>query len=163
MNKTKTMTLPKAMYEKNITYSLTINPEKQFFNLNVRERTIKEVTYFINKIRPLIEPHANFTLYPEISKKGRFHYHGTITIHSVYGFHAYTLPRINNICMFEIDVINDDEAWTTYCTKDTPIIKKYFNRLRLPYPINHNTFIQLEVIQPKNIHDIIKAKKKSPL
>lgn len=96
-------------------YTLTINPENklQCFNSHTRVNDcLKELDHVLFYIK-------NCELYPELSKTGRLHYHGTIWFNStdeIINFYL-NLPHTLKKCTIEIDTISNKDVWDDYCTK----------------------------------------------
>jgi len=111
-------------------YTLTINPEIQLFGDPDRFMLVSSYVYgALKKIN-----HITCQLYPEISGKGRIHFHGRIRIHDITDFFIYGVYKLFNIGHIEIDTISDSEVWEKYITKS----KSYMEDLLKGNPIYLN-------------------------
>lgn len=115
--------------ELNIQYTLTLS-------INHKITSLKSiVSSYLRKIRDYIMPYAKFTVYPELSAKGRLHYHGWIvfeSLESVFYFYKNIYGTTN--IHVEIDTIADQNKWTEYITKSAKF-KFIFDELLLPYTL----------------------------
>lgn len=72
-----------------------------------------------------ISPSSQLEARPELSKKGRLHFHGIIkwkTFKQLFLF-LQALPTLLSIAQIEIDTGGDDWQWYVYCRKMRHIIK----------------------------------------
>ncbi len=143
---------PKQIYNINQWYSFTINAQSQFWKHNGLQRVKKLQTHY-KEILSNISDYCEFNLTPEMSKVGRWHYHGTIRWTDEYLLFMWLLVGVNkltNTSVFEIDTINNMDHWNKYCSKDkaimSPQLKQYeLNHLNLKPQGNDdtkNTFLQ---------------------
>ncbi|AXH77558.1 MAG: putative replicase-associated protein [Cressdnaviricota sp.] len=103
-----------------VRYAITINPcdKMQKFRDPLR------LTSFLNEISKLLY-HNNkiyrYTLYPELSPKGRLHYHGYITILDIDTFYLYSIPNLLKMSTIVIKPIKEEskEMWQNYCIKQS--------------------------------------------
>ncbi len=128
----KTIELHK-MYADNISYSITINPSNsyQYFLLK-RDRLKKLVEVHTDKLNTV--KYCKLTLFAELSKSGRYHYHGYVTIINSLYFHLYDLPCLEDWNNIKIDTINDPEVWSTYCKKNVEVMRHPLIRAPLLIP-----------------------------
>ncbi len=126
--------MTKLFYQKNKTYSITINPSDQCqYYENKRTETR------INKIRTHIADYLkqagiHYYLWWDVSMpyknikynyRPRIHLHGVIrfsTFNGINKFLCYALPHLAGIALIDIDVMNDKEIWIHYCTKTLHIM-----------------------------------------
>lgn len=112
-----------------VPYAVTINfrsvpiPEKYHDDHNCRDRwQVECLRQFFN----YFYPYCKYNLFMEISKKGRLHFHGTITFEhysNVLGFYMKSLNKIDaNICIKSID---DSVKWSEYCTKSKHLMELF--------------------------------------
>lgn len=103
----------------NTNYAFSLNPQQQPEIVNfykVKLNTYKDWSNQIyDKFRTM--RYCKISTYLEISKLGRFHFHGTIKIHDKIKFVLYDLKRLMDIGTLEIDTIEDEMKWHLYCTK----------------------------------------------
>lgn len=121
-----------------IEYSLTINPNDKlqgFSPLLMREIKLHDI---LNKITNLIPLKYSVQLYPEISPKGRLHFHGRIMFSKqrhILQFYLSVIPDILNHATMEMDTIKEPEVWSKYCSKQSLfhnfLEKKY--KYNIPY------------------------------
>lgn len=109
--------------------------------------------HFQKVFKRKLEPFCTYKLYPEISKKGRWHYHGYLKIHDVFGFHAVSLPILDDNSKYEIDVINDESIWAIYTQKDDKVMKPAMQSRGLPYPLCHDSKLSYQP-QPL-LHEVL--------
>lgn len=99
-------------------YTITINPETQLFG--DPDRFMLVSSYVYGKLKNI--NHIECYLYPEISGKGRIHFHGKIKIIDVIDFYLYGVYKLMLIGHIEIDTIKDVKVWDTYMTKSCPMM-----------------------------------------
>jgi hypothetical protein len=104
-------------------YTFTVSPcdDHQYFNEDDREEKFRKLfkMYFKKWIN------INVFLYPELSPRGRLHFHGTImfkTEKSIKKFFLFYVSDILRKSQIEIDTIGDADTWRIYCSKQA----KYF-------------------------------------
>lgn len=95
--------------------TITINPARQEFGS--LDRFII-VTGLIYKLLKSLK-HANYYMYPELSGKGRIHYHGWLEIHDVPQFYLMDVPRLIEHGHIKIDTHDGTDKWDIYITKST--------------------------------------------
>lgn len=113
-------------------YTFSINPDKQFDNAKGR---LKLVQNEVCKILSLLGDSKtySFELYPELSRGGRLHWHGTIRITNVLAFFT-NIIRIRDFCTYELDTIEDPDKWDEYSKKG----KGYMKDAGLYMPLNQS-------------------------
>lgn len=125
-----------------IPYCITINPndQSQFFNKPDR---FQEVSLSVKSILKSYGG-AVYKLHPEISKTGRIHFHGTITINDLPYFYLFCLNNIlttwhvviESMVQFAPEKLKKYTSWdgdevdevghkTSYCWKQFPLLQKY--------------------------------------
>lgn len=111
-------------------YSITINPndDYQFFN-DIESVRIKKAE---NHIKYIMRKYINirFSLYIDVSRVGRIHWHGTIMfpfINSIKFFYTEVINELLSKHHIEIDTINDSDKWFHYCTKTAHLWKVVIN------------------------------------
>lgn len=161
----KVNTLPQGMFEEGKWYTITMMPcdDMQYFKSNSLRRLTTCYKAF-NKFIKGLQDVAEFELFPELSKRGRYHVHGKIKFtdvllfHLVYAHKLY-LPKTS----FEVDVINDKKVWCKYCHKDEKIMKPACERLGLEYPITHKSIEAIDLNSKKDNPPSILEMMRSPL
>lgn len=105
----------------NTNYAITINPcdDYQFFK---EETGDSRITKSNNHITYLIRNNPNyiFDLHLEVSRKGRIHYHGTLSFthtNHIRNFYLEFIPKLLLSHHIEIDTISDPKKWEDYCKK----------------------------------------------
>ncbi len=149
--------IEKKMYEKDVIYSFTVNPSDagQFFKVNIIHRMRMATEYNLKHLNQILSNYSDYTLYPEISRHGRIHYHGYIRVNDIFYFHLYSLYRLKEIYMYEIDTISDNDIWSKYIHKDKSIMKPALEGLGLPYKVNiKNINRYINNLNNKNINII---------
>lgn len=107
----------------NTKYSFTVSPcdDYQYFNEDDREDKFRKMfKMYFKKWKSI-----NVYLYPELSPRGRLHFHGTLlfkTEKSIKTFYLFYISDILRKAQIEIDTIGDEEKWRLYCVKQS----KYF-------------------------------------
>lgn len=116
-------------------YSITINPNEQHYDDDLRiYTTYNDLDVYLKLFNASIE------LYPELSmKNSRLHFHGYIRFSSSQDISLFYMntPKIKQYCQFEIDKINDNYIWYSYCRKQKPQMVKLLEYYHLPYRKNH--------------------------
>jgi len=112
-------------------YTLTLNPcdELQCFKSNIIHRLNDFRMHQSTHLLCLVAPYAKYNLYIEISKRGRLHMHGTISITDVLGFYMKAIPALLSQYSLEIDTITDRKVWDIYCMKQAHIWPKKLNSI----------------------------------
>lgn len=102
-----------------VLYPVTINPIDSYQHFSVVGCRITSCyTSLKNKILFGSAAYAYFRLYPELSSKGRFHWHGYVNIHDPIKFYLYSVPELLKKCTMVIKpVFTKDIDWVKYCTK----------------------------------------------
>lgn len=72
------------------------------------------------------------TLNVEISKLSRLHFHGTLTITSLWKFYYYDVIRFMNSGAFEIDTISKMDEWQAYIDKNKDEMSEMMKAFGLP-------------------------------
>lgn len=154
-------TLPKSNYEEGIWYTFNLNPndDNQHWLSNSIHRDrlcVKSMQHLLQGLDSV----AEYYLYPEWSKIGRFHGHGQIKFTDTYTFCMTYVRGLSNKAHLEIDYINDKKDREEYEKKDMNIMKTPFEFKNLPYPI-----VPVKEPEAKNhIMDAFKIyQKKNPL
>ncbi len=128
-----------TMYKKDEIYSFTVNPSDagQFFRGNSIHRIRDAINYNVKHFNNILVDYSDITLYPEISRQGRIHYHGYIRINDVFNFHVNTLHKLKDKYIYEIDTIKDSDIWSKYILKDKSIMEPALRALGLPYKMTN--------------------------
>lgn len=110
-------------------YTLTINPsDKGQYTKSMKRITecISHGSYILNNYFP------DCIAYPEISKKGRFHWHGILRFnHSDEICEFYIkLPILLMDNSVEIDTISNGEKWLEYCKKQH-VFRQYCTKISM--------------------------------
>lgn len=139
---------PKAFYESNKIYEITLNPDNrhQYFDNIVREK--KCIDYMIKMLTPLQE-RCKWELYPELSEPRhanhetglpRWHWHGKIIFQTdediVFWLLTYQIKLQQHMDIKISDYRPD--YWPLYIKKQT-YMKKYLQSHKLPYQLSHKT------------------------
>lgn len=125
------------------TYALTINASKITSNFK------GNVERYIEIVKLLMLHNTMINVYPELSRKGRLHYHGTITFTKLLGisnfyFQLYNLTDKVNVLIREID---DGNKWNAYCQKQRDVMEAACIHYAIKYVLNHNN-LSLTKVQP---------------
>lgn len=119
-------------------WALTIAPddEHQFWGDPDR------VGRFMRKVLPVLADICqyvdNLILFLEVSRGGRLHLHGWFSFSNTIEFFLYVPSKLKMFGRYEMDTIEDQEYWKSYCTKDQEITNwaDYFKETILPYPLS---------------------------
>lgn len=136
--------------ELNIPYAITVNPcdDHQYFKLDTSSRIESCKIFMIHCIDNMAA--TPIILYPEVSSKGRIHWHGLIkfkTYPDVLKFFITHVPGLLSKASIEIDTISDPHVWDEYCTKQ----KSLFDWSIQNYSLKKNT----QKLKINNIIDTI--------
>lgn len=75
----------------------------------------------------------------ELSRLGRWHLHGLIQITDRAKFFVWDIRTLMSMGTFEIDEIDNEDAWTSYVYKQEEFIKPYLEKENIPYTLNNMT------------------------
>lgn len=108
-------------------YSFSLSPEVQPEGNTVGRFTLNSFKTYSHDIeKRMSELHnCEYELVHEISRQGRWHFHGYISIKNVMLFYLYDLPKIKHIGTFEIDTIGDVTKWHDYVYKQSVIMRRF--------------------------------------
>lgn len=74
---------------------------------------------------------------PELSKGGRFHFHGYIMYKNIIKAYAIDLRKLSEGGTYEIDTIADSQAWRIYVYKQFGLMKPFIDKeTECPYQID---------------------------
>lgn len=78
---------------------------------------------------------VKYRLFPELSKTGRLHAHGTIKFNDYVGIALLynTLYNVRDIVTYELDTINDPALWSEYIIKNKSNMKAYCKHVKCAY------------------------------
>lgn len=139
---TKVKTLPKSNYLIGVKYTFSINANDslQHWEKNSLWRDRLLIQSYTKLLEPL-KSYADYELYPEFSKFGRFHYHGYITFKSpkaLYGYQCNYVHKLLSKAQIEIDVVNHPDSYEKYITKDEYYMKSNLPK-DAPYKLTNRT------------------------
>jgi len=128
-----------------LSFTLNAADSAQFFNDEMDNRLWSSHVVYNNYVNKMIKPWAdNYIMYPEISTKGRIHYHGILTVSAFDKFYLTYARKIEQ-CEYinmDLDTLNEeDNKWLEYCTKDRLLMEPLIatRGKGLKYSINHKT------------------------
>lgn len=134
---TKTKDFDSSLVSPTGYYSVTINPESQYWDSPSR------LTSWLRHVHTKlvrIDPSFKYLLFIEISKRGRLHLHGYFRLDTDQLIDFYlSVPRIlEGIGQFEIDTVANYETWYNYIQKDQVITnwERYLSETVFKYPLN---------------------------
>lgn len=96
-------------------YAITINPCDKYQHFKVLNR-IGTCLEDLNKVFMFYKG-IDYEMYPELSSKGRFHWHGKIKIKDKVHFYTTIIPYLISKCTITLKEIGKEEDWEDYCTK----------------------------------------------
>lgn len=135
----KTIEIPdfskKCMYRET-TYTLTLNPDDSHQFMGKIDRFRKCIKKVLTKLSFI--HHAHYTLTPEISKKGRIHFHGKLTVLHPVDFQLYDVISMMKWSIFEIDDLTHPTVWEAYVKKDLKLIRPYLHQKGIKYKITNS-------------------------
>lgn len=112
-----------------VEYAFTLNPGDQPNQSGLGVNEFKRwFTAQRISILNILGNYANIDLYPEISSKGRIHFHGFLTIKDIFNFYYKCVPRLMVHYSIEMDTIADRAVWKTYCTKQEEFVQPALHR-----------------------------------
>lgn len=111
--------------ELNLPYTFTINPcdDHQHWKLDTQSRIESCRIFMQHQIDQFSS--CPTELFPEVSCKGRIHWHGKIVFKNhddILKFYISHIPNLLYKSLIEIDTIADNDKWNTYIKKQY----KYF-------------------------------------
>ena len=133
----------KQMHPNGELLSITINTKDSL--QYTQYQTVRRITYATRvyyNIVQLLKQIGEVSLYPEISKTGRLHYHGTIKLVDSFEFYIHIIPLIKEVANMDIDTIADPEIWEQYYTKDRLIMLEGMRQYDIPYVLDNDTNIK---------------------
>jgi len=127
-----TITFDKA-YEK-------YTPQRQF------QTTLPAIYRRLNKCS------NRFEIYPELTLKGRIHYHIILLIEDYIKYHKSFLPYINKLGFIDVKIVRDYQNLLEYCVKDVTNMK---NILNINVPITEGSKKEMRNYQTDNDKKIL--------
>lgn len=113
----------------NTSYSFSFSPKEQPmlesinrvdpFGTNLKEYITERYGLF-NRLK-----NCTLKLNLELSRNGRFHFHGTIKITNILLFYSVDIRRLQAHGTYEIDIISDPMFWDLYCAKQADLMKDF--------------------------------------
>ena len=120
------------LLQNNIEYSISINPLGQFEESSSRYIDwYSSVVTFLKKHKVInfcylyLNTEISYPLKNGVEKRkpetviSRLHLHGTILFKDVVKWFIYVQPFLASFCIYEIDIINNEDTWNNYIHKDT--------------------------------------------
>lgn len=103
--------------------AITVNPSDCFQWFESPEDRFSLVTDYVYKLFKGI-PNLTLELYPEVSSKGRIHFHGYIGIKDIMNFYIMFVPLLIGRNHIEIDTLSQDQkVYETYIKKSVKCMK----------------------------------------
>lgn len=90
---------------------------------------------------------AVFTMHPELTKKGKLHYHIRCRITNKIYWYKTTLPYISSIGFYDIQSIKNNQSNMDYCNKDLVTMVGVLDYSRLP--VTNKNWKQLKYYLPE--------------
>lgn len=123
-----------------VKYAFTFNPCDQYQHFASYTDRFTKCMSSCREIFTQYIPAVRVVLYPEISKMGRFHFHGTIEICDVLKFYLEGVHDLSVLGTFEIDTIDPKsyDVWDKYCNKQRLIMftnNKMYDKKKFSYPL----------------------------
>jgi len=118
-------------------YSFSYNPKDQPLLAPINHRDVfgtnlqcwmEEQKQFFTRLK-----HCEVDIVLEISKNGRFHFHGYINIKDIARFYASDIRRLQVKGSYEIDIINDPEKWREYVSKQFKVMFGFCEQENIEY------------------------------
>ncbi len=132
--------LKNSMFKNDTLYCFNVSPSDA--HQHYRSNSINRFNDFYKSTFSLFEKYvldyAEIDLVPEISSKGRIHFHGTIKFTDSVTYHlvgAYHFQQATNI---DIDTIDNIDNWNKYKYKDKSLMSPFLKKLKLPYKITNS-------------------------
>lgn len=132
-------------------YAMSFNPQKQEDKWVPSER-YKRLIKNMNRLNSNIK-YSKYILYPELSKSGRWHYHGMIWVKNPMGFFSNDLPILHaNGTLFIVP--QEDWEWYAYCTKQRHLMAPYLHSLGMKYKCHSDDVTDYnEQFKNDNVHN----------
>lgn len=119
-------------------YAVTINPTDEFQHWNSACRVTSCYDSLEQKILWGTITTCQWRLYPELSSKGRFHWHGFVTVWDPVKFYLLNIHHILKRATFVMKPLEDDDGrWFDYCLK-----QHEFHTV-----INNTTFVRVPFVK----------------
>lgn len=120
----------------NMPYAFSFNPEAQprDFNVDCIPKWFTSIIKTVGKLKA-----CTVEMSVEISKLGRLHFHGTLTVHKSWQFYYYDVPMLCKEGSFEIDTIGKIDEWQTYIDKNKTEMMTMMKEFGLPRTIATKT------------------------
>lgn len=118
-----------------VTYAFSYNPsdKHQYFSQTNR---LNKCIVDLDSI--LLYKSMKYELYPELSRKGRIHFHGYITFENIIEAYLYAIPHMLKHGTMTIIPIEDSVKWMQYCCKQYKFHEYcQYNLIQVPLMI-HN-------------------------
>lgn len=119
-------------------YSFSYNPQEQPLFEKFYKMKLNNLSDWSNQMKNIFQnlKFCNIEVNLELSRKGRFHYHGVIKIDKPIEFVLHDLKMLAHYGTYEIDHINNFEQWNTYCEKQQHLIEPYCEHHNMSYCIS---------------------------
>lgn len=112
-----------------LAYAFTFNPAHQPADLSAFPDWYRSYQRLFQEW-----PGCDIEVVPELSSKGRIHFHGYLTMISPFYFY-FNLKDYTAVGTFELDIINDKGVWYDYVHKQRHVFLPTCQSLNLPYVI----------------------------
>lgn len=117
------------VFECDTSYAITYNPCDKIQHFRAHDRLTLCTAEVLEKV--FFSMHTfEIVLYPEISKKGRIHYHGYITVFDKDAFYCHNIHHLMTHGTCVIKAISDKAVWFKYIMKQATF-HKYFSQMTL--------------------------------
>lgn len=134
--KAKYSCIPPEEFKQGVLYSFSFNPEEQpIFDkfYKVKLNTLQSWSHAMLKIFNDLR-YSKLQVFLEVSRRGRFHYHGVIQVMKPLEFVIHDAKMLAHYGCYEIDTIADMQKWLTYCMKQQELITVYAEKNNMaPY------------------------------
>lgn len=125
--------------KEDVLYSFSYNPEEQPLFEKFYKMKLNNLSDWSNHMKDILTTlhFCNISVFQELSRKGRFHFHGYIKINKILEFYIHDLAKLRHYGTYEIDKINNEDVWETYIHKQERIMKKYCQTHDMFYNISN--------------------------
>lgn len=116
-------------------YAFTYNPSDKHQYFGQPNRLNKSV---VDLDSILLYKSMKYELYPELSRKGRIHFHGYVVFDQIVDGYMYSIPLLLKHGTVVIKQIDDNNTWLQYCLKQYKFHEWSQNQQLIQVPIMIN-------------------------
>lgn len=118
-----------------VKYSFTYNLNDLYSlaqGLNLQHAKVVNFFDMVNEIVCAVKG-CGITMYPEVSKRGRVHFHGYITVTDKMLFYMHDVNHLALHGNFEVDTIGDPLIWDLYINKNRELTYDWLKYVKVDH------------------------------